>query len=158
VHRRNSSYAYVLFYNRSQADRTSGSGGFSEQDAGSTASEGRVPLIRRQSVNRPDLWPHTQVRDSQFREFSRFSKRRLLPLPLPPLEAAASAASKDDSSDDGMEPDDVYDGGATATANGNGAVLVVSSDADMMDVSEGNQPQQQQQQRRKSTSMPSRFL
>ena len=35
----------------------------------------RIPLVRRQSVNRPDLWPHTQVLDHQFREFSRSSVR-----------------------------------------------------------------------------------
>ena len=32
----------------------------------------RAPVIRRQSVSRPDLWPHTQVDDpSQIRDFRR---------------------------------------------------------------------------------------
>jgi ubiquitin carboxyl-terminal hydrolase 8 len=57
---RNSSSAYLLFYNRSQGDTSEGS-----------SLDARMPLIRRQSVNRPDLWPHTQVMDSQFRNYSR---------------------------------------------------------------------------------------
>jgi len=73
--RSNSSSAYLLFYNRSVGVM---------QAAGSAA--GRVPLIRRQSVSRPDLWPHTQVQNSQFREFTRHSVRNLR-IPEPPLTA-----------------------------------------------------------------------
>jgi ubiquitin carboxyl-terminal hydrolase 8 len=60
--RRNQSSAYVLFYNRCQTRRG-------------------APVIRRQSVSRPDLWPHTQVQDRQFREFARQSRK----WPPPPL-------------------------------------------------------------------------
>lgn len=55
-----SSSPYLLFYNRaSQKD---------DEDSNS-----RGLLIRRQSLNRPDLWPHAQVRDSKFRGFARKS-------------------------------------------------------------------------------------
>lgn len=57
------STAYLLFYNRSSDD--------DESDP----SLGRRPLIRRQSESRPDLWPHAQVWDSDFRHFSRSSRR-----------------------------------------------------------------------------------
>lgn len=74
--RRNQGSAYVLFYNRCQ---TSGDN-----------MDRRVPLIRRQSVSRPDLWPHTQVEDSQFREFARKShSRKQGGLPPPPFSEAA---------------------------------------------------------------------
>ena len=59
------STAYLLFYNRSSEDEKS------------DPSFGRRPLIRRQSVSRPDLWPHAQVWDSDFRHFSRSSRRGL---------------------------------------------------------------------------------
>ncbi|GAX17834.1 ubiquitin carboxyl-terminal hydrolase 8 [Fistulifera solaris] len=65
--RRNQSSAYVLFYNRS-------------------ARKG-APVIRRQSVSRPDLWPHTQVQDRQFREFTRQSRKWP---PAPPLSETNS--------------------------------------------------------------------
>lgn len=71
--KRNSRSAYVLFYNRSQRDRSEGF---------STLDGTRLPLIRRQSVSRPDLWPHTQVHGSQFREFSRLSTRKLPGVPM----------------------------------------------------------------------------
>lgn len=57
-----SSSAYLLFYNRSEGDVKE-------------SSERRPPLIRRQSVSRPDLWPHAQVIDADFREFRRSSRR-----------------------------------------------------------------------------------
>jgi hypothetical protein len=57
------STAYLLFYNRSLED--------DDYDP----SLGRRPLIRRQSESRPDLWPHAQVLDSDFRHFSRSSRR-----------------------------------------------------------------------------------
>jgi ubiquitin carboxyl-terminal hydrolase 8 len=99
---RNSRSAYVLFYNRSQG------GGYSAADGinlpappleGNPHQEGEIverktgagrtlPLIRRQSVSRPDLWPHTQVRGSHFREFSRQSARQMPPL-LPFPDAAS---------------------------------------------------------------------
>ena len=74
--RANRSSAYVLFYNRSQGDKSEGS------------LDSRAPLIRRQSVNRPDLWPHMQVKNSQFREFKRIpSQANRKRLPAPPFPA-----------------------------------------------------------------------
>lgn len=74
--RRNQSSAYLLFYNRSEEQRSS-------SGSGSLDAARRQPLIRRQSVSRPDLWPHTQVQErNQFREYSRVSVRHNFPLPL----------------------------------------------------------------------------
>jgi hypothetical protein len=55
-----SSSPYVLFYNRVPAlvDELH-------------PSNPRSILIRRQSVSRPELWPHAQVREGQFRDFQR---------------------------------------------------------------------------------------
>lgn len=69
--RNNSSNAYLLFYNRSTAPINGNS------DDPKIPITTRVPLIRRQSVSRPDLWPHTQVENSQFRSFARHSVRIL---------------------------------------------------------------------------------
>jgi len=63
IHKRLFKSSYVLFYNRS------------EGDTGLPLNE-RSPLIRRQSVSRPDLWPHSQVDDPrQVKNFTR-SRRR----------------------------------------------------------------------------------
>ena len=62
----NRSNAYVLFYNRVEDGDSNHSNGSSERSA---------PLIRRQSVSRPDLWPHAQVIDNRYRSFSRSSQR-----------------------------------------------------------------------------------
>lgn len=85
--RRNSSSAYVLFYNRSQNQPT-GSGDNRTDVASSFIQVGgaagrAMPLIRRQSESRPELWPHTQVQDSHFRDFSRQSTRKPTTVPLP---------------------------------------------------------------------------
>jgi hypothetical protein len=53
-----SSSPYLLFYNRAA----------SSADA-SPAKRG--VLIRRQSVSQPELWPHSQVSEGQFRDFQR---------------------------------------------------------------------------------------
>jgi ubiquitin carboxyl-terminal hydrolase 8 len=53
--------AYVLFYNRSEGDT-------------SMPLNERSPLIRRQSVSRPELWPHSQVDDP--REVRNFKRSR----------------------------------------------------------------------------------
>mmetsp|Transcript_54873 Transcript_54873/g.59483 ORF Transcript_54873/g.59483 Transcript_54873/m.59483 type:complete len:644 (+) Transcript_54873:95-2026(+) len=53
--------SYVLFYNRSEGDT-------------SMPLNERSPLIRRQSVSRPDLWPHSQVDDP--REVRNFTRSR----------------------------------------------------------------------------------
>ena len=59
IHKRLFKSSYVLFYNRS------------EGDSNMPLNE-RSPLIRRQSVSRPDLWPHSQVDDPrQVRNFTR---------------------------------------------------------------------------------------
>jgi ubiquitin carboxyl-terminal hydrolase 8 len=74
IHKSLSKSAYVLFYNRS------------EGDASMPLNE-RSPMIRRQSVSRPDLWPHSQVDDPrQVRNFTRASRRHLDPLQPPPLQ------------------------------------------------------------------------
>jgi ubiquitin carboxyl-terminal hydrolase 8 len=54
--------AYVLFYNRV---------GESDSVHSSEGSNRIPPLVRRQSVSRPDLWPHAQVKDKHYRGFSR---------------------------------------------------------------------------------------
>ena len=70
--RRNQSSAYLLFYNRSEMEQLSSNGSGLDSNSNSRA---RL-LIRRQSVSRPDLWPHTQVQDRRdFRDFSRVSVR-----------------------------------------------------------------------------------
>ena len=56
-----SSSPYLLFYNRSD---------FSSVESDHSLN-GRVPLIRRQSVSRPELWPHAQVQEGRFRHFRR---------------------------------------------------------------------------------------
>ncbi|KAL3942542.1 MAG: hypothetical protein SGBAC_003288 [Bacillariaceae sp.] len=59
IHQNHHKSAYVLFYNRSEGDS-------------SMPLNERAPVIRRQSVSRPDLWPHTQVDDPrQIRDFRR---------------------------------------------------------------------------------------
>jgi ubiquitin carboxyl-terminal hydrolase 8 len=80
---RNQSSAYLLFYNRSEEQRSSGSF--------RSSLDSRRP-IHRQSVTRPDLWPHTQVQDrNEFREFSRVSVRNLRNLPLDENESLEEA-------------------------------------------------------------------
>lgn len=61
-----SSAAYVLFYNRSDKHDVT-------PQANSGPASARYPMVRRQSVTRPDLWPHTQVEDNKFRDFTRKS-------------------------------------------------------------------------------------
>ncbi|VEU39287.1 unnamed protein product [Pseudo-nitzschia multistriata] len=64
VHQRLFKSSYVLFYNRS------------EGDASMPLNE-RSPMIRRQSVSRPDLWPHSQVDDPrEVKNFRRSHVRR----------------------------------------------------------------------------------
>lgn len=68
IHKNHTKSAYVLFYNRSEGDV-------------SMPLNERSPLIRRQSVSRPDLWPHTQLDDrAAIREFTR-SSRRIMDMP-----------------------------------------------------------------------------
>jgi ubiquitin carboxyl-terminal hydrolase 8 len=71
---RNSS-AYLLFYNRSEGD---------------VPLKKLPPLIRRQSDSRPDLWPHAQVVDADFRDFHRSSRKDLSISP-----ASTKASDKD---------------------------------------------------------------
>jgi hypothetical protein len=72
----------VLFYNRVSEEEEE-----SDDALVPTKGRGRMPpLIRRQSVSRPDLWPHMQVQDHQFRGFARHSvKVHHHPLPMAPL-------------------------------------------------------------------------
>jgi hypothetical protein len=55
-----SSSPYLLFYNRVPSLVNE-----------SHPSNPRGLMIRRQSVTRPELWPHAQVREGQFRDFRR---------------------------------------------------------------------------------------
>lgn len=77
VHRKLSKSTYVLFYNRSEGDV-------------SMPLNERSPLIRRQSVSRPELWPHSQVDDPRMiRHFTRASRRHQEP-PEPPIFLSSS--------------------------------------------------------------------
>lgn len=80
----NNPAAYVLFYNRVTVDQSSPtepvvSAAAASSDGPHVRAMGRrrpyLPLIRRQSVSRPDLWPHTQVTGPHFRDFRRSSVR-----------------------------------------------------------------------------------
>lgn len=72
IHKRLFKSSYVLFYNRSEGDTN-------------MPLNERSPLIRRQSVSRPDLWPHSQVDDPrQVRNFTR--SRRPADSPSDPLD------------------------------------------------------------------------
>jgi hypothetical protein len=63
IHKHHTKSAYLLFYNRSEGDM-------------SMPLNDRSPLIRRQSVSRPELWPHRQVEDrANVRSFTRSSRR-----------------------------------------------------------------------------------
>jgi ubiquitin carboxyl-terminal hydrolase 8 len=65
VHQHHQKSAYLLFYNRSEGDIT-------------MPLNERSPVIRRQSVSRPELWPHQQVDDrAHVRDFTRCSMRRV---------------------------------------------------------------------------------
>lgn len=66
-----SASAYVLFYNRSDQGDGSSPDDISTDD--NPATSGRYPMVRRQSVTRPDLWPHAQVQDNKFRSYTRRS-------------------------------------------------------------------------------------
>lgn len=100
--RENASSAYVLFYNRTTAANgtkincndykandmlekqktkmvqiRNNQDEVNEED-GFLFQPRPIPLVRRQSTNRPDLWPHTQVQDlGSFRSFSRSSLLRV---------------------------------------------------------------------------------
>jgi ubiquitin carboxyl-terminal hydrolase 8 len=108
---KNRSSAYLLFYNRVEQlppptpllppplPFPPGQHG-----AGETATAAvhlhRAPLVRRQSVSRPDLWPHAQVHNNQYRAFARQSARSASSSfpgddPLPPPIPLASAAEED---------------------------------------------------------------
>lgn len=76
---RNTSSAYVLYYNRTTADK------------GDKVPDERPFVVRRQSVSRPDLWPHVQVQDRDFRRFTRSIKRKLGYPSIPDLSSSASA-------------------------------------------------------------------
>jgi len=78
IHESQKKSAYVLFYNRSEGDN-------------SVPLNERSPLIRRQSVSRPDLWPHTQMDDrSQVRNFKRSSRKEKYEGLFGPLETLKS--------------------------------------------------------------------
>eukprot|EP00934_Nitzschia_sp_Nitz4_P006668 Nitzschia sp. Nitz4//scaffold10_size219509//30208//31971//NITZ4_001402-RA/size219509-processed-gene-0.53-mRNA-1//1//CDS//3329532842//6658//frame0 len=73
LHKQQTTTAYVLFYNRSEGDT-------------SMPLNDRSPIIRRQSVSRPDLWPHTQMDDrDEVRNFARSSRRSHDTSPFPSI-------------------------------------------------------------------------
>ena len=89
AHKEYAKSAYVLFYNRSEGDS-------------SCPLNDRSPTIRRQSVSRPDLWPHTQMDDrTQVRNFTR-SSRRLHDGRYVPLNARRSRTGSIDAMLDGI--------------------------------------------------------
>eukprot|EP00978_Attheya_sp_CCMP212_P047169 scaffold421244_cov58-Attheya_sp.AAC.14 len=59
--------AYCLFYNRVEREQINMP---SNHTNNNTSSEHRTPVIRRQSIDRPELWPHLQL-SKNFRDFSR---------------------------------------------------------------------------------------
>ena len=61
IHKHHTKSAYILFYNQSKGNVLA-------------PLNKRSPLIQRQSVSCPDLWPHTQVDDcAAIQDFTRFS-------------------------------------------------------------------------------------
>jgi len=126
AHHRNRISAYVLFYNRSSqpgSDRRSSSTNSSStnghdvsSELSTTSSVRMHPLIRRQSVNRPDLWPHTQVQDSLFREFKRTSMRKLSPMPLDDDDDDDGIGGNNSKEEDADAEAEVVDPKATASA------------------------------------------
>lgn len=89
IHQRLFKSSYVLFYNRSEGDT-------------SMPLNERSPLIRRQSVSRPDLWPHSQVDDPrQVRNFARVSRRAHEPILPNLLSSSTSSSRRKDSAEPG---------------------------------------------------------
>mmetsp|Transcript_3026 Transcript_3026/g.5499 ORF Transcript_3026/g.5499 Transcript_3026/m.5499 type:complete len:549 (-) Transcript_3026:1117-2763(-) len=74
--------AYCLFYNRVDREQIKMP---SNHTNNNTSSEHRTPVIRRQSIDRPELWPHLQLSKS-FRDFSR---KTMSPVDELPDEPAA---------------------------------------------------------------------
>jgi ubiquitin carboxyl-terminal hydrolase 8 len=123
IHKRLFKSSYVLFYNRSEGDT-------------SMPLNERSPLIRRQSVSRPDLWPHSQVDDPrQVRNFTRSRRaidcaaaaadlpdsttQRKSAAPKPPSATAAAAVAintngSSDSPSDGGALSSIIEGGRKA--------------------------------------------
>jgi ubiquitin carboxyl-terminal hydrolase 8 len=114
IHEHHSKSSYVLFYNRS------------EGDMGVPLNE-RSPIIRRQSVSRPDLWPHTQMDDrSQVRNFTRSSR-------MPPLGGPGWMPERNNTNDSSgsntRKPAAVASGIPHATANYNSPEKPPASEA-----------------------------
>lgn len=85
---------YVLFFNRSE--------GFEDDTSGRS-----IPLIRRQSVSRPELWPHSQVREGQFRGFRRASTRSVsIDIGSNGVETTAEEGQEETTTNSGGEADD----------------------------------------------------
>ena len=100
-----SSAAYVLFYNRSENNEVLPE---TDQGAADAPTSARYPMVRRQSVTRPDLWPHTQVEDSKFRDYTRKStmngSMRSLGAQSPPVSPIPGRAYANVSSHRGPAP------------------------------------------------------
>ena len=90
IHKNHMKSAYLLFYNRSEGDLRK-------------PLNERSPMIRRQSVSRPELWPHRQVENREtVRNFTRSSRRFnsgdiVAPSLLDPPSAAVRKSSADSS-------------------------------------------------------------
>jgi hypothetical protein len=87
----------------------------------------RSPIIRRQSVSRPDLWPHTQMDDrSQVRNFTRSSR-------MPPLGGPGWMPERNNTNDSSgsntRKPAAVASGIPHATANYNSPEKPPASEA-----------------------------
>lgn len=84
THKSNQSSAYVLFYNRCSHAHSPNE--LNDENSISMPVK-RIPLVRRQSNNRPDLWPHTQVMDmNDVRSFSRSNNVRVMEVPSAVME------------------------------------------------------------------------
>ena len=98
IHSKHSQSAYVLFYNRSEGDT-------------SIPLSERAPLIPKQSIHRPDLWPHMQVEDPrEVRDFKRTNARGSnsmdygSPGSLIDSPVSKKRTSRDSVTDDGSSP------------------------------------------------------
>ena len=109
VHQHHQKSAYLLFYNRSEGDI-------------SMPLNERSPIIRRQSVSRPELWPHQQVDDrDHVRDFTRCSTRRIQ-MPehlLPSLDELAQPIFSDNNS---QQPTPAQKSGAAFIQHADGSI------------------------------------
>mmetsp|Transcript_26939 Transcript_26939/g.58892 ORF Transcript_26939/g.58892 Transcript_26939/m.58892 type:complete len:512 (-) Transcript_26939:53-1588(-) len=63
-----SSSCYLMFYNRVEENKED------KSDPACSERSTREPIVRRQEVDRPELWPHMQIRQKDYRSFTRSVK------------------------------------------------------------------------------------